>query len=171
MPFATNAITVVLTVDDDGGQQSTHEVFLDPAIVANQDYAALNAYAVDFAAVLAGVSNGRVARYSINISAFDAAAAAADAASNVERKAIFVLEAQGGEVLRAQVPSPDDALVDANDFLNITDGGVVEALADFYANGNGTLQSASRRGNAILRTAEAYQYHTKSHFTKRRRQG
>lgn len=170
MAFAVQSIGITVTVEDDSGTQATTEVFFDPTIVANQNFASLQAFAADFAAGVAGISTGRVNRYSVNILAYDAAATAAAADSNVERKGVFILEGGGGEIVTYQIPSIDDALVDTSDTITLT-APAVATLVNLYENGDGTIQPATVRRNAIIRVKEAFQRHQKSHLTTRRRQG
>lgn len=170
MAFAVQRIEVNVQVVDDAGTRSSTSVFFDPAVAANQDYANLTAFAAAFAAAIDGLSTGKVDKYSVNIGAFDPVATVADATSNVERKAAFIFQTAAGKTVKYLVPSIDDTLVDVNDTIDIT-AGAGQTLADLYVTGDGTVAPADSNGSDIALAIEAYQYHQKSHLTKRRRQG
>lgn len=172
MAFAVEEIELIVSVRDDSNTVSDTRVYFDPAVPANLVYANLVAYANALAAAIAGVSDGKVADWTINIASFDPAAVedATFASSNVERKAKIKFRA-GRELVEMLLPSPLATLINTSDYIDIA-AGVMSALVDLIVTGDGTVAPASRKSYTDITSAdEAYQYHTYSHKQPRKKIG
>jgi hypothetical protein len=170
MAFALDTYgTVSVQFEDEGKSRTNHRISIP--IAGATTITALEAFATAYANACAALSDSKVDRYTVSFSAFDNAAVAATAGSNIEKKAVLLLETAAGKTVKYAIPDPIEGVLDANKIDIDLAATEMAALVTLLTTGDGTIVPVDTNGSDIAAAKEAYQYHRQSLYGTRKRKG
>lgn len=178
MAFATQDVKYSFVVEDEGGTTSQLEITVPTSVLTNP--ADMTEFGDEMAALLDALSDGKIEKYNIIIGRYDSAATAASAGSNVEKKGRLLISNALNKTVRLAIPSVLDAVLVASGSgkakdINTAHADVI-ALIDALISGltmasTNVIAPTDSNGQDLIAVPEAYQQHTRSHYTGRRRKG
>lgn len=146
-----------LSFQDRDKNVSQTQLLLPDGIVIADAVAAIDG---TFGALVGALSDAVLVGYSFSRGGWDYAAAQAPESSDVERKGVFTVRADNGQVIRTSIPSIKNTLVvDGTNKINESDAAVAAFISYLLGGVAGVLAPTSNAGGNPTQLINAYKMH------------